>query len=146
MALRPVGCLGARKALEVKLDTKINDAQMRAEQSSQDLALAQLEALRSESEEGNADPSLDFRIAVILHGMGRWADAERAFCDCEMNSIREAGGNYLEASILGRVECLRSLGRVQEAREVLERAPESAQLWLGSLVSRESLSAALESA
>lgn len=106
-------------------------------------ALADLEAARGEREEGNDDPALDFRIALLLHGMGRFDESERAFQACEMNSLREGGGNYLEAALLGRAECLRLLDRFDEAREVLSRVPESAQLWLGSLVSPQSLRAAL---
>lgn len=128
------------------MDSRIQSPQPTVGESTQELALAQLEASRCEREEGNSDPSLDFRIAVLLHGMGRHEEAERAFFACEMNSIREPGGNYLEAAILGRSECLCLLGRVHEARETLARAPESAQLWLGSLVSMRSIQAALESA
>lgn len=86
------------------------------------------------------EPSVEFRLAVLLHGSGRHEEAARAFAACvEACEAQGKPSYYLDAGRLGRSASLLAAGDPRAALDGLGQVGASARLWLGELFDAQGL-------
>ena len=106
----------------------------------------ELEAARRARELAPGEPSVEFRLAVLLHGSGDFEGAAKAFGAAAQSSAELGEAAYLDAGRLGRCACLLELGDPAGALEGLAGVGPAAQLWLGSLHDARSVAEAAKAA